>query len=217
MKIRILYDNRALEGYRADWGFACLVQGEEAVLFDTGADPAVLEHNMGAAGVNPSDLHKVVLSHDHWDHTGGVAYAAGGGGPTTVYLLPSFSPETRRSVRARAEVREVADACEVAPGVHSTGPVGRRISEQAVWLDTERGVVLITGCAHPGVDALMYAIRSTKPLYGVLGGFHGFHRFEALRGTPFLAPCHCTEFRSGLAEEFPDSFCDVAAGSELEF
>jgi len=46
LKLKILYDNRALEGFRADWGFACLVEAQEVVLFDTGADGSVLRHNM---------------------------------------------------------------------------------------------------------------------------------------------------------------------------
>jgi len=42
MKITIIYDNDAEEGFRAGWGFSCLVEGEKNILFDTGADGPTL-------------------------------------------------------------------------------------------------------------------------------------------------------------------------------
>jgi 7,8-dihydropterin-6-yl-methyl-4-(beta-D-ribofuranosyl)aminobenzene 5'-phosphate synthase len=217
MNVRILYDNRALEGYRADWGFSCLIEGEENILFDTGARPDVLAHNMQQARLSPAIVDKIVLSHDHWDHTGGLSCVTDAAGSVPVYVLPSFAAQMRATLGEAAVIREVPEACELAGGLHSTGPVGRGIREQAVWFDTPEGLLMATGCAHPGVDALLYSIRPRKPVYGVLGGFHGFRKFDALAGIPFLAPCHCTEFRSEIASRFPDSFADVAAGTYLEF
>ena len=56
MRIRILYDNKALPDFRADWGFACLIEAEKTVLFDTGASPEVLRDNMAAADVITSSV-----------------------------------------------------------------------------------------------------------------------------------------------------------------
>ncbi|MHC4789732.1 MAG: MBL fold metallo-hydrolase [Planctomycetota bacterium] len=217
MRVLILYDNRAREGYRADWGFACLIEGEQSVLFDTGADPAVLAHNMAAAGVSVADVDSVVLSHDHWAHTGGLPHLAVETGPGLTYILESFGPQVRAEAAAISEVKEVSGPFEVAPGIHTTGPVSNALDEQALWLETENGIVLITGCGHPGVDTLLYSIEADGPVHGVLGGFHGFRRFEALEGIPFLAPCHCTQFRKDFEERFPESFHDVVAGSRLKF
>ncbi len=215
MKVTVLYNNEALAGYRADWGFACLIAGEETVLFDTGADPDALAHNMNRADVDPCAVQKVLISHDHWDHTGGLGYVTAAGGVEAVYLLPSFGPEAREAA-GPARVEEVTGPRQIGPGVHTTGPVGTQIPEQAAWLETEHGLVLLTGCAHPGVDALLYAIQD-GPVYGVLGGFHGWRGFEAVRGIAFLAPCHCTQFRKDFAERFPEAYHEVGAGSVFEF
>ena len=72
MKFKILYDNNALEGFKLDWGFSCLVENREKVLFETGADSAPLLYNMEKLKINPEDIDIVVLSHSHWDHTGGL-------------------------------------------------------------------------------------------------------------------------------------------------
>ncbi len=216
MKLRILYDNNALPGYQADWGFACLAEGQENVLFDTGADPAILKHNMERAAVEPGAVDKVVLSHDHWDHTGGLSYVVGGNADAEVFILPGFGPDVRSQL-SPAVLREVTEPGEVSPGIRSTGPVEGQTTEQALVLDTDSGLVVITGCAHPGVDALMERAAARGEIHAVLGGFHGFARLDALAGIAFLAPCHCTQHTQAIAERFPGSYSEIKAGSTLEF
>jgi 7,8-dihydropterin-6-yl-methyl-4-(beta-D-ribofuranosyl)aminobenzene 5'-phosphate synthase len=217
VRIRILYDNEAQPGYKADWGFACLIEGQERILFDTGADPAILQSNMEAAGVRPDDLDKVVLSHDHWDHTGGLSYVCGNSDKLTVLVLPSFGAEVRSLIRPPLSVEEVTKPGEVSPGVFTTGPMEGLKQEQALFLETGSGLVLITGCAHPGVDALMRRAESYGPIYAVLGGFHGFDDLAALDGIAFLAPCHCTQQLHAIRERYPDTCRQIAAGVEMEF
>lgn len=216
MKLSILYDNRALPGYRADWGFACLVEGKERVLFDTGADATVLEHNMKRAGIEPSSLDKLVLSHHHWDHTGGLSYVNEAAPGLPVLALPSFAEQMKDAAPALA-VEQVLEAGEIAPGVYTTGQVERGIApEQAIGLRTEDGIVMVCGCAHPGVDALMEAISSFGPVCGVLGGFHDFDKLDALAGLSLLGACHCTKHRKEIAARFPDAYTDIMAGTVLE-
>lgn len=58
-----------------DWGYSALVEiGGRKILFDTGNDPAVFEHNVKAKGVDLKTIDCVVLSHRHSDHMGGLAY-----------------------------------------------------------------------------------------------------------------------------------------------
>ena len=58
-----------------DWGFAALVDyGGKRILFDTGNNAQIFEHNVKAAGVDLQKLDFVVMSHRHGDHMGGLAY-----------------------------------------------------------------------------------------------------------------------------------------------
>ena len=75
-QITVLYD---AFGKRADlqkdWGYSALVEyGGKRILFDTGGNPDILEHNVKASGVDLSHLDFVVLSHRHGDHIGGMDY-----------------------------------------------------------------------------------------------------------------------------------------------
>lgn len=60
-----------------DAGVSYLVETDDiTVLFDTGnntrdSDPAPLENNMETLGVSIDDINAVVISHAHFDHTGG--------------------------------------------------------------------------------------------------------------------------------------------------
>ena len=75
-RVTILYDsfgkNPALT---MDWGFAALVEyGGKRILFDTGNNARIFEHNIKALGVDLRKLDFVVISHRHADHTSGIAY-----------------------------------------------------------------------------------------------------------------------------------------------
>ena len=89
MKISIFYDNHAAtDGVRADWGFACLVEGRgRRMLFDTGASGPILMANMKALGIDPATVDEVFISHDHWDHTGGLGDFLAAR-PVTCYVPP---------------------------------------------------------------------------------------------------------------------------------
>ena len=78
----------------AEHGLSLLIQGEgRRVLYDTGASPRFL-HNARSMGVDLGGLDALVLSHGHYDHTGGAAALLTGElRPRTVYLGPDFFGE----------------------------------------------------------------------------------------------------------------------------
>ena len=75
MSIRIvtLSENTAgIPGVLAEWGLSILVETKGMkILVDTGASSTV-PHNVRLLGVDLSSIQKVVLSHGHFDHTGGL-------------------------------------------------------------------------------------------------------------------------------------------------
>ena len=75
MPIRILTltENTAgMPGVLAEWGLSILVETKDAkILVDTGASSTV-PHNVRPLGVDLSSINKIVLSHGHFDHTGGL-------------------------------------------------------------------------------------------------------------------------------------------------
>ena len=74
-RITILYDFGKSPTLTMDWGFAALVEyGGKRILFDTGNNAKIFEHNAKAVSVDLRNLDFVVVSHRHGDHMGGLAY-----------------------------------------------------------------------------------------------------------------------------------------------
>ncbi|TAJ43410.1 MBL fold metallo-hydrolase [Methanofollis fontis] len=179
---------------KTEWGFSCYIK-EAALLFDTGGDAAVLASNMAALGIDPADIRTLVLSHDHWDHIGGLAAVLGRNPDLDVYLLDTFSDETKTAVQSVARMHIVRDWQEIAPGIFSTGPLAGAIPEQALALEGADGFFIITGCAHPHISTIIEDVRGHGTVHGAIGGFHAVSNTDrtALRTLPYLAPSHCTD------------------------
>jgi len=206
MLMTVLYDNNAYDPrLRTAWGFGCLVEtGGATLLFDTGGDGPTLLKNMAVPGIDPQGVEAVVLSHAHGDHTGGLGALLGTGARPTVYVPRSFPASFKDSVRRYTVLEEVTGPAEIMPGVYTTGEVGLHIVEQALAVETDEGLVVITGCAHPGVVEMVRRGRQAggSEVSLVLGGFHLggaserqiasiISDFRAL-GVQRVAPCHCT-------------------------
>ena len=176
MTFTIVYDNNAYDpALQTAWGFACLVEtGAGTVLFDTGGEGPTLTGNMARLGLDAQAIDAVVLSHAHADHTGGLQSLLDMGVRPTVYVPAAFGTAFKDAVRARTELVEVTGPAEILPGVLSTGMVGSGIVEQALAVETGEGLVVVTGCAHPGVAEMVRRAReaATGEVTLVVGGFH---------------------------------------------
>ncbi|OYT27875.1 MAG: MBL fold hydrolase [Candidatus Altiarchaeales archaeon ex4484_96] len=220
MRLTIVYDNE-LFGESPDletgWGFSCLIEvGELKILFDTGWKGAALVRNLEKLDFNVEDIDLVILSHQHWDHVGGLPCVMNQGRDLKIYVPASFSANMKRDIASEHVLFEVLDATKIVDGVYSTGELGSQIKEQSIVLEGSKGFFVVTGCAHPGLDVILDAAGEFGLLYGVLGGFHGFDKYDALTGLDLIVPCHCTQHKKEIMDLFPDNTIFGGAGYRIE-
>jgi len=214
MKITIIYDNNAEKGLESDWGFACLIENKRKILFDTGANGRILLSNMEKLEIDPKNIDEVFISHSHFDHTGGLAEFLNVNDKAKIYIPRSF-----RGVKNR-EVIEVKNSLKLHDDVFSTGELNG--IEQSLVINTEKGLVIVVGCSHPGVDQIMEKAKEIgKPLgqekiYAVIGGYHGFSKLEKLSKVDLIGACHCTQYKELMKERYPDNFKEIQAGTIVE-
>jgi 7,8-dihydropterin-6-yl-methyl-4-(beta-D-ribofuranosyl)aminobenzene 5'-phosphate synthase len=225
LKITVLYDNLPFSAdLTTNWGFAALLEFRgQTILFDTGGDGPTFMGNLDALEIDPDQIDAVVLSHAHGDHTLGLEALLERGARPVVFVLPSFPSEFKEAVGKLTEVQEVSPGQRLAEGFFTTGEVDGPVREQALVVDTELGLVVVTGCAHPGVHRLVERAHELvdRPVHLVMGGFHlgsaQPQRVEEIigelqrLGVQKVAPSHCTGeaaielFRQSFQEDFLSS------------
>jgi 7,8-dihydropterin-6-yl-methyl-4-(beta-D-ribofuranosyl)aminobenzene 5'-phosphate synthase len=218
MKITVLYDNNAKTGLKSGWGFSCLIEDGKKILFDCGDNGENLILNMKKLDIDPKDIELVVLSHEHWDHIGGLLKFVEKNHKVTVYVLKSFSKSIKDNVSKKASIIEVDGKERISENVYTTGQLGDfgELKEQSMELKTPRGYLIITGCAHPGLKTIVEKSGEFGKIFGIMGGFHEFSEFKILKGMEFVAPCHCTQNAQKIKRLYPDSYKEIKAGSVIE-
>ena len=229
--IKIYYDNTTIrQEVKPAWGFSALIKdGENNILFDTGGDAQVLAANMKKMGSDPKYIEFVIISHEHWDHAGGLSAVLQP--KQKVFLLKSFPNNLKNKVKSSgAQLFEITRSQEIIPGVYTTGELGTGIKEQSLIVNTDKGLVIVTGCSHPGIVNI---VRHSKDLlkrevYFVVGGFHLLDLSEnqvkkiigelKALGVKKIAPCHCTGEKAIalFQEEYKKDFIKVGAGSIID-
>ncbi|HTY14643.1 MAG TPA: MBL fold metallo-hydrolase [Methanoregulaceae archaeon] len=237
----------------AEHGLSCLVRvfsgkKEHAVLFDTGLTPVCMPYNARQLGIDLTTIEAVVLSHGHFDHTGGLPGLLGEAGHQVplvahpdVFLrrrlkgrmatvdLPS--PDAVTLKKAGADILRHSGPTSLAAGhLLVTGEVERTTAfekgmpgmeacidgswapdpirdDQALIVNvSDKGLVVISGCAHAGIiNTVRYARKITgiEHVHAVLGGFHlaGQGFAEVIPPTvdgmkqispDYVVPMHCT-------------------------
>jgi 7,8-dihydropterin-6-yl-methyl-4-(beta-D-ribofuranosyl)aminobenzene 5'-phosphate synthase len=196
-------------GLRGEPGVSYLIRaGSETLLFDTGLNlfrrsRSALVDNAEALGVDLAQVPALVLSHQHEDHVGGARAQRAGtfafsGDPVEPPGLVAYAPLPL--THPTAEVRVTTRATRLAPGVALLPPLpaalfwdGSPVLEQALVVNVRGvGLVLISGCGHPGAEAMLDLVQEVLevPVHGVIGGLHlpvhpwPRHLPQALTGSP---------------------------------
>jgi 7,8-dihydropterin-6-yl-methyl-4-(beta-D-ribofuranosyl)aminobenzene 5'-phosphate synthase len=231
-RLTILYDNNAYD-YRlkSSWGFSCLIElGEKTILFDTGGEGEILLYNMRVLNKDPKAIDMIVLSHIHGDHTGGLWSLLRENPKLKVYIPNSFPHEFEQRVKHHgAEVVRVGASLEIDHGIYSTGEMGHGIREQSLLIHTPKGMILVTGCAHPGIVEIIKEAKSIikEDIYMAIGGWHlssaGEREIKGIIeaflriGIQRVAPCHCTGDRAMamFKREYGGNFLKAGVGSVI--
>ena len=270
LRITVLAENTVRQAtLLAEHGLALWVEADgHRILFDTGQGK-VLRRNAEHLEI-PLDLTQMlVISHGHFDHTGGLKDVLGAAGKIDLYLHPAaleekyYREETpphrsigiagvdERRLRERTQsLTWTRKPTQLMAGVHVTGEIPRRNDfedtggpfyrdssctepdplpdDQALYVETTAGLVVVLGCAHAGVvNTLDYIAELTgrNRVYAVLGGMH-LVRATARRleetvaaliryGVERVGTAHCTGMRATtyLWSQLPSECLECSVGS----
>jgi len=135
---------------------------------------------------------------------------------------------------------DVKQSLKICENVYSTGQLGMLIKEQSLIIRTNKGLVIITGCAHPGIVKIVEAVKDliednillpapvvpaqVTQAQVVMGGFHLewvtkgkiekiISAFEQM-GVRYVGPSHCTgeKARALFEKRFGDKYIGLGAG-----
>jgi 7,8-dihydropterin-6-yl-methyl-4-(beta-D-ribofuranosyl)aminobenzene 5'-phosphate synthase len=211
-KVTILYDAFGdAPTMTKDWGFSALIEHEgKRILFDSGNNAEIFEHNVKALGVDLTKLDFAVMSHRHHDHITGLNYllrinpyvtvyapsdgANGfGGGPIPpAYFRPDATlPDNMRYFDGKypehatsgklydtANIVLVNKLTEVSPGIYLVFTVSQKkgtleLPELTLAIKRPNGLMLVDGCSHAGVEAILEAASPIDTRFEILfGGLH---------------------------------------------
>ncbi len=272
VRITTLDENTARgRGLLAEHGLSFWIElGDKKIIFDTGQGH-VLSPNARKLGIQLDQADAIVLSHGHYDHTGGLGDALPTDRKIAVYAHPAaFQPKYARNpdgtardvgmhstiqqkVREKAELVLVEEPTTLCDELRLTGPVPRTndfedtggaffknrdctepddlLDDQAAFVETQAGTVVILGCAHAGVINTLRHVQTltdNHPIHTVVGGMH------LLKASPErmnktlaelrrldvqdLRPCHCTGFAASarLWNEFKGRCSTCPVGTVIE-
>ena len=212
MKITIVYDNTTTKkGMIEDWGWSCLIETEERnILFDTGGNGKILLENLVNLNIDPRSIDDIVISHPDFDHIGGLSTFLCSNQDAIVHLPISF-----RGIRYPNEVKYYDKPTKIYENIFLTGELYKR--EQSLAIKTEKGLILIIGCGHPGVREIIDSISKFGNIYAIIGGLHGFNEFEILQNIEKVCPSHCTKYKEKIKMLYPDKYLEGGVGEIFEF
>jgi len=263
--------------FLAQWGLSILIETDEVnILFDTGRSISAM-YNADTLGVDLNKIDKIVLSHSHLDHTGGlhealrriskseieiiahpqiwaVRYNRREGEADKFMGIPFQRQElenlgavfnlTTKPVRitdnimTTGEIPMVTEFEQIESGDLSRlreEEVGLKpdklLDDQAIFINSGQGLVVITGCAHHGIINTLYhaqQLTGVATIHTIIGGAHLVDASEeriwltiaALQdlNVQKLGLCHCTSLPvvALLAQEFGDKFFFNITGTSFE-
>lgn len=234
MKINILTDNHALRDFDAEWGLSMFIEfNKQTILFDFGNSDLFLR-NAEKLGLDVLNADYFVLSHGHWDHGNGLRFLpkrkliCHPGSFIKRYRGDKYLglPYTFEESKEKFDLILSSRPLEIYKDVYFLGSIPRIIEFESKGTDqvkedgtidlveddsglvikTDKGIVVISGCAHAGIcNTIEHAkkITNINKVYAVLGGFHLKGEDEVTTKTieylkrlniNYISTSHCTRF-----------------------
>ncbi len=213
MNLRIIYDNEVYTqkmGLRSDWGFSCLIEtSEKNILFDTGAKGDILLSNMKLLDIDPGTISTIVISHEHYDHNGGLEHILPFLKHASIYRLKKQTNTGTLSYISPEKPEKIYET------IWTTGRLPGKVDEQSLIIKGDNGWYVLTGCSHPGIKTILAAARQIGNIVGLIGGFHGFTTYSLLQNIDYICPCHCTARKKEINEAFPENTEECGVGKTI--
>ncbi|TFF84499.1 MAG: MBL fold metallo-hydrolase [Promethearchaeota archaeon] len=220
LDLTILCDNYPNEDLVCEWGFSVLIETNGlTVLLDTGQSYSGLRENSLDLNKDLSEVDYVVISHEHWDHIGGLSYIDEINPGVTVYVPEHMNSQTFNSInQSSLNAVKVNATTIIGDGFAVIGELYGPPYEQALAVNVKDvGLVCFVGCSHPGVEN--HVEKAIEDLgyngYMVIGGFHmGAATQQVIQlkidrllelGVQKIYPTHCSgdPIRQYLASNYP--------------
>jgi len=263
-------------------GISFLIEAEfngikRRLLFDTASYAEPILFNMKLLNINPKSIDMIILSHNHFDHTGGLLgiikeinkeipiFSHPDIFKVSFAVEPEFMLAGTLNKTLKEEIERLGgrwilskDSIRLMPGVFTLGEIkedekvdfekkptiglyklenGKVVSdnvedELGLAINTEKGLVVVSGCAHPGIVSMVKKainISGVNEVYAVIGGFHLIEAdderiistIKALKrlGVKNIYTGHCTGFNAEIMfmEEFGEDFDKLHAGKVIRF
>jgi len=214
MRLTIVFDNTIFNkdiGLKSGWGFSCLVETKtDTILFDTGEDGNVLLKNMEILEINPKKISKIVISHEHYDHNGGLDSLLSILDKSEVYRVKNFESTKNVHFIFSEKNRQITE------DIYTTGRLEGSVDEQSLILQGNKGWYLIVGCSHPGVGRIFDVAKFYGDIVGVIGGLHGFNDYSLFENLELICATHCTQHKKEIYRLFPNTTIEGGVGQIID-
>lgn len=209
MKLKILAEGSTKwQRLVKHWGLSILI--DEDILFDTFGKPGYVLKQLKRYKIDINKIKHIVISHDDWDHVTGLWKILEQNKDAKVYVCPHFKSEIKAKIEwYGVRIVDEEGVVDLRDNICLSGELtGKRLGfnmpEQYLVIKTAKGIVVITGCAHPGIIEIAQHAKTVfnSNIRLLIGGFHlkdhaakEAHdivlKLKAL-GVSQVVPLHCT-------------------------